>query len=72
MSLLTHAFLFEKYGPRLDLDGLAEVLGTSKNTLYNQRCQGTLAIKTYKDGGQIWAAIEDVAEYFTAARRKAA
>ncbi len=44
MSLLTQAFLLEKYGPRLSLDALAEVLGSSKNTLYNQISQSTCPV----------------------------
>ncbi|MCX7179474.1 MAG: hypothetical protein NTX56_12130 [Proteobacteria bacterium] len=72
MSLLTQVYLMEKYGPRLSLDALAEALGSTKNTLYNQISQGTCPVPTYVDGGKRWAAMEDVAEYFSAARRKAA
>lgn len=72
MSLLTQAYLLEKYGPRLSLDDLAEVLGSTKNTLYNQRSQGTCPIKTYSDGGKVWAAMEDVANYFSEQRKRAA
>lgn len=72
MSLLTQAYLLEKYGPRLSLDALAEVLGGSKNTLYNQISQGTCPIPTYVDGGKRWASVEDVAHYFADARKRAA
>ena len=72
MSLLTQVFLMEKYGPRLSLDDLAEVLGSSKNTLYNQISQGTCPVLTYIDGGKRWAAVEDVAKYFSEVRLKAA
>ena len=72
MSLLTQAFLLEKYGPRLSLDDIADVLGSTKNTLYNQISQGTCPLPTYLDGGKRWAAMEDVALYFTEQRKKAA
>lgn len=72
MSLLTQVFLMEKYGPRLNLDDLARVLGGSKNTIYNQISQGTFQIPTYVDGGKRWASVEDVAHYFSVARQKAA
>lgn len=72
MSLLTQAYLLEKYGPRLSLDALAEVLGTTKATLYTQRSNGNCPLPTYTDGGKVWAAMEDVAGYFDAQRQRAA
>ncbi len=71
MSLLVQAYLLEKYGPRLGLDALAEVLGSTKNSLYNQISQGTCPVPTYVDGGKRWAAMEDVAEYFDQRRKTA-
>lgn len=70
MSLLTQAYLIEKYGPRLSMKQLAEVLGITVNTLYNQRTSGTLAVPTYEDG-QRWADYRDVAKHLDDCRARA-
>ena len=72
MSLVLQAFLLEKYGPRLNTEQLAEVLGWSKQTLYNHFAAGTCPVKTYTENGKRWAAFQDVAEYFEMARQAAA
>lgn len=72
MSLVTQAFIFEKYGPRLNADEMAELLGITRPTLYNQISAGTFQIKTYLDGGKRFADYRDVAEYFDLARKMAA
>lgn len=72
MSLVTQAFLFEKYGPRLNAEQLAEVLGISKAALYNQISSGTCGVKTYLESGKRWADYRDVAEHFDAVRLHAA
>lgn len=72
MSLVTQAFLFERYGCRLDLDALEHVLGWKKNTMYNMVAQGTLPVKTYMDGGKRWADYQDVAAYLEEKRKLAA
>lgn len=64
MSLMTRAHLLDKYGPRLTMDQLAEVLGVHPATVYNQLSKGELKIRTYKDGGRRFAGYEAVAEYF--------
>jgi len=68
MSIITQAFVFERYGPRLDIEQLAEVLGLEKKTLYNQVSAGTCKVKTYVDGGKRFADYRDVAEHFDAMR----
>jgi len=72
MSLVTQAFIFEKYGPRLNADQLAEVLGLTKPALFNQISKGTCQVKTYLESGKRWADYRDVAEYFDAVRLAAA
>lgn len=63
MSLITQAFVAEKYGLRLDMDALSELLGLSKGSLYNQLSAGTCAVKTYLDGGRRFADYRDVAAH---------
>lgn len=71
MSLLSQALIFEKYGPRLDIEKLADVTGLKKPTIYNQMSAGTFPIKTYLDGGKRWADFRDVAEHLDACRDRA-
>ena len=72
MSLMTQAYLLDKYGPRLNIDQLAEVLSLSPKTLLNQISAGTCSVSTYLDGGKRWADVRDVAERFDALRALAA
>lgn len=72
MSLLCQAMIFEKYGPRLDVLQLAEVLGLSKGALYNQFSAGTCPVKTYMDGNKRWADFRDVAQHLDECRELAA
>jgi hypothetical protein len=71
MSMLYQAMLFEKYGPRLTLDQLADALDRSKNTIYNQVSKGTFEVPTYVDGGKRFADVRDVATYLDACRGRA-
>lgn len=71
MSLLTQAMIFEKYGPRLDIEKLSDVTGLKKPTIYNQLSAGTFPIKTYLDGGKRWADFRDVAEHLDSCRDRA-
>jgi DNA-directed RNA polymerase specialized sigma24 family protein len=64
MSLLQQAYLLEKYGLRLGVPQLAEVLGIKEQTVHHRISQGTLGIHTYVDGKQRWADVRDVATYF--------
>jgi len=61
---LTHAFILEKYGPRLDKHALADALRIAASTVMNRSSDGTLGIRTYTDHGKLWADAEHVAEYF--------
>ncbi len=72
MSLITQAFIVERYGIRLGVDQLAQVLGITKGALYNQISAGTCPVKTYLDGGKRWADYRDVAEHLDACRQQAA
>lgn len=71
MSLLTQAYLLEKYGPRLNVEHLAEVLGVAKGTIYNQISALTFPVATYVDGKQRWADYRDVAAYLDDCRDRA-
>lgn len=72
MSLLTQAYLLEKYGPRLDIEQLSEVLGLAAGTIYNQISAGEFAVPTYVHGKKRWADARDVAEAFDEFRKQAA
>ncbi len=72
MSLLTQAYLIEKYGLRLDMKQLAEVLGVAENTIYNRISAGRLDVKTYVDGKSRFADVRDVADYLDHCRQRAA
>jgi hypothetical protein len=71
-SLVTQMIIAEKYGPRLNIEQLADALGLNKGTIYNRISAGTFSIKTYVDGGKRWADHRDVAEHFEAMRKMAA
>lgn len=72
MSLMTEAIIAEKYGMRLSIEKLSEVMGLARNTIYNQVAQGVFQVPTYVDGGKRWADYRDVATYFDACRARAA
>lgn len=71
MSLMLQAMLFERYGPRLTLDELAQALDRAKNTIYNQVSKGTFEVPTYLDGGKRFADVRDVATYLDSCRGRA-
>ena len=71
MSLLTQAYLLEKYGPRLSVDQLAEVLGIPAGSIYNLVSASRFEVPTYVDGKRRWADYRDVATYLDACRAKA-
>lgn len=72
MSLISQALVFEKYGARLGVTELAEVLGYTKGALYNQFSAGTCPVKTYLDGGKRYADFRDVAAHLDSMRALAA
>ncbi len=71
MSLITQAFIVERYGLRLNTEQLAEILGISKGAVYNQISAGTCPVKTYIDGGKRWADYRDVANHLDGCRKLA-
>lgn len=71
MSLLTQAYLLEKYGPRLTVAQLAEVVGSAEQTIYNKCAKGTFPVLTYVDGGKRFADYRDVAKYLDDCRERA-
>lgn len=72
MSLVTRAFIVERYGLRLNTEQLAEVLGITKAALYNQISAQTCSVKTYIDSGKRWADYRHVAEHLDALHATAA
>ncbi len=72
MSLITQAFIVERYGLRLNVEQLAELLGISKGAVYNQISAGSFPVKTYLDGGKRWADYRDVAKHLDECRTLAA
>lgn len=63
MSLILQAHLLDKYGPRLTMDQLAEVLGMPVNTLLNRIYRGEAPVVTYRQGGKRWASYDAVAAF---------
>lgn len=63
MTLMTRAAIIDRYGMRLSMEQLAQVLGVHVQTVYNQLATGELPIRTYKEGARRWASYEAVAEY---------
>jgi hypothetical protein len=72
VSLVTQAFVFERYGPRLSMAQLAAVLDIEKTTLANKISAKTCPVKTYMDQGKRWADYRDVAAHFDVMRAQAA
>jgi hypothetical protein len=68
VSLLTQVLVAEKYGLRLDVDQLGEVLGIAPKTILNRVSAGDFPVKTYVDGGKRWADHRDVAAHFDTLR----
>lgn len=66
MSMVTQAFIVQKYGLRLDSKQIAELMGISVPALYNQISAGTCSLKTYIEGGKRWAHYTHAAEYLEA------
>jgi predicted DNA-binding transcriptional regulator AlpA len=62
-TLLTRAHLLDKYGPRLTMEQVSEVLGLARQTVWNQLSDGSLPIRTYREAGRRWASFEAVADY---------
>lgn len=63
MSLFTQALVAERYGLRIGVEKLAEIMGMTKGTIYNQLSAGSFPIKTYIDGGKRYADYRDIADH---------
>lgn len=72
MNLLTQAYLLEKYGPRLNAEQVAAVLGMTVTALHSARHKGTLGVRMYTDAGRLWADYRDLAGYLDEVRAAAA
>ena len=71
MSLFTQALIAERFGLRLSVEQLSEVLGLTKGAIYNQISAGTFPVKTYLDSGKRWADYRDVASHLDRCRELA-
>ena len=71
ISLVTQMIVAEKYGPRLSIEQLAEVLGISKGAIHNQVSAQSFPIATYLDMGRRWADYRDVAAHMDHCRATA-
>ena len=71
MSLLTQAYLLDKYGPRLNIEQISEVLGMPAGSIYNAVSANTFALPTYLDGKRRWSDYRDVATYLDECRERA-
>ncbi|WP_175994438.1 hypothetical protein [Burkholderia vietnamiensis] len=71
MSLLTRAYILEKYGPRMTLAKLAQLLLISEGTIRNQISAETFPIPTYKEGAARYASYDAVADYLDNMSNKA-
>lgn len=71
MSFLAAAYLLERYGLRLALAQLGEVLDMSAGSIRNQISEERFPVPTYLDQGRRYADHRDVAEYLDAARARA-
>ena len=71
MSLLTAAFLMDKFGPLLTEEQLASVLHAEPGTIRNQRSSGALGIPCIRRGKSPLYHAEDVAGYIDAIRAAA-
>lgn len=70
-SLVTQMIVADKYGARLGVEQLAECLGLSKGSIYNQISAGSFPVPTYTDAGKRWADFRDVAEHLDKCRQQA-
>ena len=71
MSFLSAAYLVDRYGLRLSVENLGEVLDITPGAVRNQVSAGRFPIPTYLDGGRRWADYRDVAAYLDRLRSTA-
>ncbi|WP_454805194.1 hypothetical protein [Paraburkholderia fungorum] len=71
MSLLTRAFILEKFGARLTMAQLATLLAMSEGTIRSQVSAEVFPIPTYKERAARYASYDAVAEYLDSMAEKA-
>ncbi|QBQ98193.1 hypothetical protein [Paraburkholderia pallida] len=71
MNLLTRAYILEKFGVRLSVPQLAQLLSMAEGTVRNQISAEIFPIATYKEGSARFAPYEAVAEYLDSMSEKA-
>lgn len=70
-NLMTQAMVFDRYGFRVGVEKLAEILCITKPTVYNQLSAGTFPIPTYLDQGKRFADYRDIAAHIDTCRAAA-
>ena len=58
-----HHHLLNKYGVRLTLDEVSEILKIPTGTLYNKRSDGSLPFNSYRDGLRVFVDTKVLADY---------
>lgn len=66
--MLNLDYLIQKYGLRLNLLQVSEVLDIPYKTILNKRSSGKLKLRTYKDGIKVYSDSRDVAAYLDEVR----
>ena len=70
-SLVTQLVLVERYGLRLNVEQMADVLGMTPGAILNSISAGKFQIPTYLDGKRRFADFRDVAAYLDHLRAEA-
>lgn len=70
-SLMTQAMIVDKYGFRVGVTQLAEIMCITKPAVYNQLSAGTFPIPTYLDQGKRFADFRDIAAHIDKCREAA-
>lgn len=65
-KLITRAMIVDRFGMRLSMDQVAEILAISPSSVYNMISLGEFPIRTYKEGARRFASYEAVADYLDA------
>lgn len=66
MSLLTRAYILERYGVRLGVAQLSQVLHVAEGTIRNQISADTFPVPTYVERGRRFASYDAIASYLDA------
>ncbi|BET10759.1 hypothetical protein [Pandoraea sputorum] len=63
MSILTRAYILERYGVRLGVGQLSQLLCVAEGTIRNQISAETFPVPTYVEGGRRFASYDAVSNY---------